>query len=69
MENDKFPKAAFRWGCCRPEQTPPPPPLVLVGGRPRLDAGYSSNHHELADCERSAESRHPAAAPQTRPAG
>lgn len=29
MENDKFPKAAFRWGCCYPEQTPPPPPPVL----------------------------------------
>lgn len=67
MENDKFPKTAFRWGCCRPEQTPPSPPPV--GGRPRLDASYSSHHHELADWERSAESRHPAAALQPRPAG
>lgn len=34
MENDKFPKAAFRWGCCRPEQTPPSPPPV--GGEAQI---------------------------------
>lgn len=47
------------------EQTPPPP----LERSPKLDVGYSSHHRELADWERSAENRHPAATPQTRPAG